>query len=374
MQNPKISVIIPVYNVAPYLPECLDSVLGQTFQDIEVLCVNDGSTDNSLEVLQDYKKKDFRVRVFSQKNSGAGPAQNHGLREMRGDWFVIMGPDDFYANENVLQKLYDAVTKNNVLIAGGTLRKFFNGNLAKPTVKSSFTKNEIIDYKDYQFNLYYTRYIYSAKLQRDNNIFFPSYRRYQDPPFFMRIMIAAKKFYAMTDDVYVYRIIPKIHNFSVVQITDVLRGQRDCILLARRNGFNKTINEIGLDFGGNLKERINELIDSPSVKSVLYDIVTATGDNAIFRRIVGKQPLTITKYELFGFIPFLKITRLIGYKSLKLFYVIPLVRITNSAKRQIVYLLHFIPLLMIRYNPLKCKVFYRMFGIIQFWSAKEKCE
>ena len=75
---PKISVIIPVYNVEKYLRECLDSVLNQTIEDIEVICINDGSTDASGQILKDYAIKDSRVKLFMQVNKGAGAARNIG--------------------------------------------------------------------------------------------------------------------------------------------------------------------------------------------------------------------------------------------------------------------------------------------------------
>ena len=76
---PLVSVIIPVYNVEKYLNQCLDSVIAQTLTDIEIICVNDSSTDGSLGILEEYEKKDKRIRVVTQPNSGAGAARNRGL-------------------------------------------------------------------------------------------------------------------------------------------------------------------------------------------------------------------------------------------------------------------------------------------------------
>jgi glycosyltransferase involved in cell wall biosynthesis len=83
--RPKVSVIIPIYNTAPYLRRCLDSVCGQTLRDIEIICVNDGSTDNSLDILNEYAAKDKRIRVLSfSKNRGAGAARNAGINLLLG--------------------------------------------------------------------------------------------------------------------------------------------------------------------------------------------------------------------------------------------------------------------------------------------------
>lgn len=78
---PKISVIIPVYNVEAYLSECLDSVINQTFKDIEIICVNDGSTDNSLDILRTYAEKDPRIKVINQTNQGLSAARNTGIKK-----------------------------------------------------------------------------------------------------------------------------------------------------------------------------------------------------------------------------------------------------------------------------------------------------
>lgn len=76
----KVSVIIPVYNVEPYLKQCMDSVVGQTLKDIEIICVDDGSTDNSLDILREYAAEDSRIQIIEQKNAGAGAARNNGMR------------------------------------------------------------------------------------------------------------------------------------------------------------------------------------------------------------------------------------------------------------------------------------------------------
>ena len=92
---PKISVIIPVYNTEKYLKECIDSVVNQTLQDIEIVCVDDGSTDSSLDILNNYKK-DPRLVVLSQKHQGAGCARNLALEVAQGKYLAFIDSDDFY--------------------------------------------------------------------------------------------------------------------------------------------------------------------------------------------------------------------------------------------------------------------------------------
>ena len=100
----KISVIIPVYNVENYLNECLDSICNQTFGDIEIICINDGSTDRSLDILKSYEKKDSRIRIISQENKGQGASRNIGLNQACGEYVYFMDSDD-YLNLNAFEQL-----------------------------------------------------------------------------------------------------------------------------------------------------------------------------------------------------------------------------------------------------------------------------
>lgn len=90
-----ISIIVPVYNVAAYLPRCLDSLMNQTYQDIEIICVNDGSTDESLRILEEYAGKDRRICIIDQKNQGLSGARNTGMTASKGEWMMFVDSDDW---------------------------------------------------------------------------------------------------------------------------------------------------------------------------------------------------------------------------------------------------------------------------------------
>lgn len=106
---PKISVIIPVYNAALYLRQCLDCVLNQTLTNIEVICVDDGSTDSSLLILREYQQSDSRLKILSGDHSGAGAARNKGLESASGDYLLFLDADDFFELD-FFSSLYDACT------------------------------------------------------------------------------------------------------------------------------------------------------------------------------------------------------------------------------------------------------------------------
>ncbi|MBQ7761471.1 MAG: glycosyltransferase family 2 protein [Clostridia bacterium] len=106
MKGPaKVSVIIPVYNVAEYLPFALQSCVDQTLYDVEFICVNDGSTDSSLEILREYEKKDERFIVIDKKNGGVSSARNEGLKIATGRWIMFLDPDDYLA-KNACERVW----------------------------------------------------------------------------------------------------------------------------------------------------------------------------------------------------------------------------------------------------------------------------
>ncbi len=113
---PKFSIIIPVYNVEEYLKECLESIINQSFKDFEVICVNDGSTDNSLKILQKYAENDERFKVLNQENQGQGVARNNALKIANGEYILFVDPDDF-VEFDMLEVLKERLDVQNVDVA-----------------------------------------------------------------------------------------------------------------------------------------------------------------------------------------------------------------------------------------------------------------
>ena len=111
-----ISVLVPIYNTENYLRQALDSLVGQSFNDFEVLCINDGSTDGSRAIIQEYLDKDNRFRVIDKENSGYGASMNRGIREARGEYIAILEPDDFFES-NALELLHSMASANDADVA-----------------------------------------------------------------------------------------------------------------------------------------------------------------------------------------------------------------------------------------------------------------
>ena len=109
----KVSVIIPVYNVEKYLKECLESIIDQSLEDIEIVCVNDGSTDNSLSILESYAELDNRIKIISQENHGLAAARNIGLKNINGDYVYFIDSDDFL-ELSALEELYNLAEEKSL--------------------------------------------------------------------------------------------------------------------------------------------------------------------------------------------------------------------------------------------------------------------
>ena len=241
----KVSVIIPVYNVEKYLRECLDSVVNQTLNDIEIICVNDGSPDNSLEILKEYAQKDSRFVIIDRENQGVSKSRNEGIENAQGEFVCFMDPDDYYPTNDILATLYNKAKENNVLICGGEFSSYAgNGAELTQNYKGSFDgylfeKDGIIEYKDYQFDYGYHRFIYDREFLIKNNIFFPNYVRFQDPPFFVNAMAQAKCFYAVDKITYGYRFAHNKVKWTKKKAKDLLLAITEDFKYSKKYDFEK---------------------------------------------------------------------------------------------------------------------------------------
>ena len=141
---PEISVIVPVYKVEEYLPQCIDSILAQTFTNFELLLVDDGSPDRCGEICEEYAGKDTRIRVFHQQNSGVSAARNIGLQHAKGTYIVFVDSDDWVSTDYLLH-LYKSLPDTGIgLVMGGALKYSIDGKLiGKITLPEIFIGSNI---------------------------------------------------------------------------------------------------------------------------------------------------------------------------------------------------------------------------------------
>lgn len=179
---PKVSIIIPVYNVEKYLKRCLDSLIKQTLKDIEIICIDDCSKDNSLEILKKYAQKDTRINIIkSETNQGAAVARNKGLTIAKGEYLGFVDPDDA-VDLNFYEELYKTAKKEDVDIVKCQRKKYFlNGNILVSNL------NDQIKESIYNFSYEWQTAIYRKSFIKENAICFPDEcRKAQDIVFLAR--------------------------------------------------------------------------------------------------------------------------------------------------------------------------------------------
>lgn len=207
---PAISVVIPVCNVEKYLPQCLDSVMKQTFTDLEIICVDDGSKDSSGLILDEYAKKDCRIRVFHKENTGYGNSMNIGVRNADGDYISVIESDDF-AEADMLEKLYLAAIKSGAEITKANHYNYKDGKDYFCDWLKDFPKGEVISSREYPLLLYKANTIWtclfkrSFLLQHDIRFHETPGASFQDISFALQGWLWAERIYFIEDAVLHYR-------------------------------------------------------------------------------------------------------------------------------------------------------------------------
>jgi glycosyltransferase involved in cell wall biosynthesis len=160
INSPRVSVIVAVYNAERYLRQCLDSIINQTLREIEIICVNDGSTDNSLAILEEYALRDTRFRIFSKANEGLGgaSARNLGLEKACGEFLSILDSDDFFELDMLEKAVKKAdATDADIVVFGGCEYDDRNGNITKVTSilnEKYIPKKEVFSHRDCAGDIY----------------------------------------------------------------------------------------------------------------------------------------------------------------------------------------------------------------------------
>ena len=244
-KNPKISIIIPIFNSEKYLSECLNSIIFQTLKSIEIICIDDGSSDNSINLLNEYKAFEKRLIIIKQTHKGSGYSRNIGIKFSKGTYIAFIDSDDIYPNNYTLEMMFKSAYRNKALISGGGLISFQNKAnntiILSPNFNMQFQKEGIVLYNDYQYDFGYYRFIYKKNFLIKNKIFFPNYLRYQDPPFFIKAMSLAKKFYALQNITYLYREKGKSLTWNELKLLEQFKGLKESFILAEKYNLNKLL-------------------------------------------------------------------------------------------------------------------------------------
>lgn len=205
----KLSIIVPVYNVEKYLPKCLESLIKQTLKDIEIICVNDGSMDNSLTILKEFASKDSRIRIIDNQHQGVAKTRNTGIGQSTGEYIGFVDSDD-YIDIDFFEKLYNSATKSNSDIAIASILKhknFFNIYNAKYTKEETAItiqdKIKLCEDKKHFF-FYAWNKIYHSGFIKENNIKFSEGQIYEDVMFAIKALYYSNKIISVYGTKYHY--------------------------------------------------------------------------------------------------------------------------------------------------------------------------
>lgn len=205
----KLSIIVPVYNVEKYLPKCLESLIKQTLKDIEIICVNDGSMDNSLAILKEFASRDSRIRIIDNQHQGVAKTRNTGIEQSSGEYIGFVDSDD-YIDIDFFEKLYNSATKSNSDIAIASILKhknFFNIYNAKYTKEETAItiqdKIKLCEDKKHFF-FYAWNKIYHSRFIKENNIKFSEGQIYEDVMFAIKALYYSNKIISVYGTKYHY--------------------------------------------------------------------------------------------------------------------------------------------------------------------------
>lgn len=208
-----ISIIVPIYNTEKYLVRCLDSLINQTYKNIEILCINDGSTDNSLNILNEYATKDKRIIVINQTNSGAATARNNGLDNATGQFLMFCDSDDYY-EPDMCQKMINAILSYNVDLVMCDCKyikeEYFTTTRTQKDIKYHNLKLigfHSINKNNYDIiNVILWNKIFKTSLVEKYHISFPDVYEHDDASFILKYLAISSSYYGLNEILYNYNI------------------------------------------------------------------------------------------------------------------------------------------------------------------------
>lgn len=350
--NISVSIIVPVYNVEQYLERCLDSLTNQTLQNIEIICINDGSTDNSLNILKQYIEKDKRIKIINQENRGVSVARNNGIEASQGEYIGFVDSDD-YVDLDFFENLYNKAKKEDADIVE---TKYYKFKKLKNNSQKLVKRSGVYMYYNFCLNIYRTQFI------KDNNIQFPiGIKIAEDSCFELEMLLKSNK----------------------TVILD--KNKKSCYyyILRKNSTTTNTISNIEDKFIGFLKSvkiRIDLLnvygykIDDKILDKYVNELINSTFRYSILYKIYNNDILLKNLYETIQYIKDnfnsnLLTNKFAYVKLFKINSVNDLKKLGITTKKDI-FVFNKIKLLTIIKNKLKLSV--RLFGFIEIFGIKIK--
>lgn len=294
----KVSVIIPVYNSQKFIGSCLQRVLAQSLQETEIVCVDDGSTDDSADIIAQTEQRDSRVKLIRQENAGPGPARNAGIAAATGEFVAFLDADDRYSSDDYLRVLYEGAVDNGVDVSGACFYNDHAGRLEKDFSNDSdlagytFTESGVKSYRDYQFDYGFHRFMFKrslfesvsdgaagvADVAADANATdaatsgpFPALTFFEDPVFLAQTLYRAGRFFATDQVGYCYRCDYKVPHWTTKKTADLLEGVRRNLKFSKDQGLpllhwytarHYQLESAGVGLGVNPEVSVQQLADA----------------------------------------------------------------------------------------------------------------
>lgn len=301
----KVSVIIPVYNSQEFIGGCLQHVLAQSLQEIEVVCVDDGSIDDSADIIAQAAQRDSRVKLIRQENAGPGPARNVGIAAATGEFVTFLDADDRYSSDVYLRALYEGAVDNGVDVSGACFYNDHAGRLEKdfsndPDLAGyTFTESGVKSYRDYQFDYGFHRFMFKRSLfesasdaaeTSDDSAAgaaevaagdsavdtaasgpFPALTFFEDPVFLVQTLYRAGRFFVTNKVGYCYRCDYKVPHWTTKKTADLLEGVRRNLEFSKEQGLpllhwytarHYQLESAGVGLGVNPEVSVQQLADA----------------------------------------------------------------------------------------------------------------
>ena len=313
MVEPKISIIIPVYNAEEFLEGCLNSIINQSLKDIEIICINDGSSDGSLDILNEYHDKDKRIKIFSQENSGPAATRNFGLEKSTGEYIIFVDSDD-WVEPTMCEELYEHAKHLNsdLVLFDATEYNLNNEHKNRVYFSSNYFTEDYNEFTfDYKFNrnlvMNHFLVVWSKMFRKDlvKNIRFPDLPIFEDVQFHVESMLLAKKISYFPKFFYHYRKVNVFseQNFKVktdksLYIVDVFKGVYDFLVEhdffddLKLNFFSfvfnesrNTLNNIGHDYKQTLFKKIKQFYNSFDIDMEILNELSSNYQSIYFHII-----------------------------------------------------------------------------------------
>ncbi len=236
-----ISIIIPIYNAEKSIKECIESIISQTYKNIEIICINDGSTDNSLNIIEEYANKDKRIKIYSQENKGPGSARNLGILKATGGFICFVDIDDCFIDDNALMNLVLAQRKCNSDLVVGKISVTDSNTREQIKIRGwDNLKSHVIYNCNNLYNKIYQcispscfSKLYKSELLLENNIFFTSHKASEDMLFVYTYILNCKNFICIDNIIIRYMVLQK-NSLSSFNSNFLLDGFEAYKILANR--------------------------------------------------------------------------------------------------------------------------------------------